>query len=132
MAVSSTWAVTSVLFNSITYTATDTGGPIGCSYRHGGQALQDWTGDSVLPTAVDIVDQACEVRVRMRDVKQALVLGTKATLTLTIAKKGGTVALSFVNMVLVEIAGSQNRSQRGEVELVFAHESANGTTAPMS
>lgn len=132
MAVSSTWAVQSAAFNSVTYTATATGGPIGFSYRHGGQALADYTGDSVLPTAVDVIDHDCECRVRLRDVKQALVLGTKSSLVVILKTKAGTVTLTFANMVLVEIAGAQERSQRGYVELVFRHESADGTTAPLA
>lgn len=132
MAVSSTWAVQSGAFNSTTWTATSTGGPIGFSYRFGGQALPDYTGDSVLPTAVDVIDQDCECRLRLRDVKQALVIGTKSSLVVILKTKAGTVTLTFANMVLVEIAGSQERSQRGYVELVFRHESDDGTTAPLS
>ena len=64
--------------------------------------------------------------------KQALVIGTKSSLAVILKTKAGTVTLTFANMVLVEIAGSQERSQRGYVELVFKHESADGTTAPMS
>ena len=131
MAVLSTYAVQSVAFDGQTYTSA-AGGPIGMQYRYGGQPLPDYTGDSALPMALDVIDQVCEVRARLRDVKQALTIGTKGSLVVILKYKSSTVTLTFANMVLVDINGSQSRSQRGEVELAWAHESADGTTAPLS
>jgi hypothetical protein len=121
-----------VAWNSLNWNNT-LGGPIRFSYRHGGTPLPDYTGADEYPTVVDIVDKICECRITMRDVKQVLTLGTVSNLVVTLPTKSGSVALTFANMALVDISGSQSRSAYGEVELTFQYQCASGgTTAPLS
>jgi hypothetical protein len=131
VAVYTTRAVTSVVWNGTTY-SNATGGPIEFRYRLGGTKMEDRTGDDQWPTVLDLVDLICECQVVLRDVKNVLTLMTKSSLVVTLATKSGTVVLTFANMALVDIDGGQQKSNKGACTLSFAYEAASGSTVPLS
>jgi len=131
MPVYSTKAVTSVVWNGTTYSST-VDGTLAFFYRLSGTKQEDRTGADEWPTLIDLIDRICEVRIRLRNVKQALTLMTKSNLVVTLPYKGGSVTLTFAGMCLYDIGGQQERGPYGSVELMFAYESADGTTAPLT
>jgi len=124
----------SVLFNADTYDSS-TGGPIMAQMRYSGSALPDWTGDSALNQFLGVVNQVCTVGITIRDVKMGLLLvpGTKSSLVLQISGKGAAISITFLNMVFLGCEpAQQGRAQAGSSVLLFQHESADGSTAPVS
>ena len=121
-----------VTFNGVTYTVSS-GGPHEFDFEYGGQVVNDWL-EKPLPIFLALVDRECKVRVRLREVKILPVLETKASLVVKISGKSGgvTATLTFANMVLVNITANQGRATQGFCELHFQHESADGTTVPVS
>jgi hypothetical protein len=122
----------SVVFNGVTYTAT-AGGPHEFDFEYGGQVVNDWL-EKPIPIFLALVDREVKVRVRLREVKTLPVLEVKSSLVVNISGKSGgvTATLTFANMVLVNINANQGRATQGFCELHFQHESADGTTIPVS
>lgn len=132
MAVTVTYYPESVLWNSVTYSCTEQG-IIQVNYEHSGSPIEDRTGCDEYPTSVIVVDKGMRVTMRLRTVKQTTALGVKSNLVATLkTKSGGTSVLTFPGMVLVDVRGQQPRAGVGDVEMVFVHESADGTTVPIS
>ena len=133
MAVVVTFYPTQVSWNGNTWIKTS-GGPIQARYDHGGSAVGDRTGDAEYPMFKQVVNKDCQVVIRLREVKQALPIGTfTGSLAMQLTAKGGTlITITFANMLLESVRGMQGRATPGDVELVFSHESADGTTNPVS
>lgn len=131
MAVTVTYYPESVLWNGVTYSCT-VDGILQVTYEHSGTPLEDRTGCDQYPTNVIVVDKSMRVTMRLRTVKQTTALGTKSNLVATLKTPAGTSVLTFPGMVLVDVRGQQGRAQVGDVEMVFVHESADGTTVPIS
>lgn len=133
MAVSTTIYPTTVTWNSLTWNSTTAGGPIRAEYTHRGTEVADRTGDALYPLFLAIVDGVGQARVRLRDVKFTVALGTKSNLVFTLVGKATSVTVTLAGMVLVGVdPGEQGRAEQGTCTLIFAHESTDGTTVPVS
>ena len=122
----------SVAWNSVTWDSTG-GGPIRVEYSHSGDPLEDRTGDSDYAPFLAVVNKKCRARVTLREIKQTAVLGTKSNLVITATGKANTVTINLANMVLIAVeSGEQQRATAGSATLVFQHESADGSTVPVS
>jgi hypothetical protein len=91
-------------------------------------------GDNIYPTVVATPDKSCVATVTLREVKQALNLGgAGAQMVMTISGKGAvSETITLAGMVLVDVGAVQRRGEFGAVVLRFAHESADGTTVPIT
>lgn len=122
----------SVAWNSITWDSTS-GGPVRVEYSHSGDALEDRTGDSDYAPFLAVVNKKCKARVTLREIKQVAALGAKSNLVITATGKANTVTITLANMILVAVeSGEQHRAAAGSATLVFQHESADGSTVPVS
>ena len=132
MSVATTIYLQSATWNSITFNSTS-GGPIRGEYSHVGEAFDDRTADNEYPTFLAILNKRLIVKLRVREVKQTVALGTKSNLVMTLSGKASTVTINAANMVLVAIEpAGQNRAEAGAATFVFQHESADGTTVPLA
>lgn len=134
MAVSVTFYPQSVTWAGGINASKTSGGPIQVRYDHGGSAVGDRTGDADYSMFKQVVNKDCQVVVRLREVKQTFAIGTTTgalSFVLT-AKNGASVTITFANMLLESVRGMQGRATPGDVELVFSHESADGSTNPVS
>lgn len=132
MAVSNGYNVTSFEFNNTTYNAS-TGGTIRFEYDIFGEPLEDQTGADEFMTFLAVVNKRGRIRLTLRDVKITVALGTSDTSSdCVLAVKGGTSTMTFVNFHLFAVRGQQGKNELGSCVLEFAHQSANGTAAPMS
>ena len=142
MSVLNTIYPKSFSWNNATYNS-GVGGNLRFEYEHSGTPFEDRTADDFYPMFVAITDGKLVVRVRVREVAPTGVytaaLGTKsnASITITGGKSGtgdrNSKTISFVGLVLVGITpGEQGRAEGGSATLVFAHESADGQTSPVS
>lgn len=125
----------SVVWNSITWNgdpAAGAGGLIRVLIAHSSTDIQDRTGSQFYPEFVQMVNGALMVSVSLREVKQLSALGTKSNMTINLAGKGGTPAIACVGMILRDFNMSQGRGEPGEATGTFIHESADGTTEPIS
>lgn len=114
-------------------TSGGSGGLLTVMYTHAGQDIQDRTGSSEYPTFVGIVNKSLTMRVTLRELKQIYALGSKCTATtLTAISSAGTVTIAAPNMVLRDVEMTQNRAEPAQAVLTFVHESADGTTVPVS
>lgn len=126
------YQVTQAVFNTVTYNNA-TGGILDVTYDINGTDLIDGTGADVYAQAVEVADLVCAVQIRMRETKWTLAPSTTSNLVITVKLKGGgTDTLTFANMVYMGISGSQPRSEWGDATLRFVHESADGSTYPLS
>jgi hypothetical protein len=133
MAVTVSYYAKAITWNSITWDTTS-GGPLEVSHEHGGDNIEDRTGDNEYPPFNTIVNRALRVTVRIREVKQTLALNSKSSLvaTLTIKPGGPTQTVTYAGMVLKDVRGAQGRATVGDTELVFVHESADAQAVPIS
>lgn len=125
----------SFAWNSNTWTAT-TGGPILFEYMKTGTPLEEWVADQVWSPFVPVVQQRLRVRVTIRDVGIAVqTLGAKSNGSAVLLPKiGGTPkTINLAGLVLFGVDPLESRSnQAAGLTLNFAHESADGTTDPVS
>lgn len=123
-----------VTWNSNTWTALTSGGPIRVDISHAGQDIQDRTGADVYATFVQVVNQIASATVFLRElaVAKSQALGTKSNIVVTCSGKGGTVTLTLAGMVIVSVGPSQGRAEPGTLALGFVHESTDGTTVPLT
>ena len=132
MSVLNTIYPKSFTWNSVTYNGT-TGGTLRFEYQHEGTPFLDRTADDEYSSFVVITDKRLIVRVRLREVKYVTALGTKSDASIIITGKTNAATITFVGLVLVGASpGEQGRAEGGSVTLVFEHESADGTTVPIS
>ena len=124
----------SVTFNGATYDSTN-GGPVEASYSYGGRELSDYSGDAMYPTLTVPVDAYCRASVTLRAFKTILAPGTTGTLVINVNSKTGgaltTVTMSSMCFINAEPA-TQPRAAPGSITLHWAHQSADGTSAPAS
>lgn len=132
-----TVAPKSVTFGGHTWTSAD-GGPIEFTFTYGGRELNDWTGDAEYPQTF-IVDSTCTASVTLRDIKQIIAPGTRdSVVAIATGKMGADTAKTDVTITLTDMlfvgAGpaTQPRAAAGSVTLRFAHDSADGSTSPLS
>ena len=118
-------------WNSHTWNSSS-GGPLRFEWDVSGDPFEDWTGDSDLPTFLGVVNQKARAKIRIREPKITDALGTKSNIVLTLVGKNNTATINLVNMILFSNTGEQDRAQGGMCTLSFAHESADGTTSPIS
>jgi hypothetical protein len=114
------------------------GGPIEATFNYGGTELSDWTGDMLYPQTF-VINATCTATVTLREVKTLIAPGTKDTLTFLVTGKSGAdssksdVTVTMQNMVFLGAGpASQPRAAAGSVTLRFAHDSSDGSTAPVS
>lgn len=131
MAVTPTIYASSVAWNSSTWNASG-GGPIAVTYDHSSRSEEARSGDDEYARTVFSVDKNLRATVRLQDVDVIPDIGTKSNLTATLSTKSGTKTLTMVGMVFEGAAASQDRATIGDVELRFIHESADGSTVPIS
>ncbi len=127
-----TFYLNSATWNSITFNSAS-GGPIRGDYSHSGEPFEQRTGGSDYAPFLAVLNKRLKIRLRVRDVKQIAALGTKSNLAMTLSGRAGTVTINAANMVLIGIEpADQPRAESGSAILVFQHESADGTTVPIS
>jgi hypothetical protein len=129
-----TFKASQVTWDGNTWDTATNGGPIEVSYAHSGRIEENRVGDNVYPTVVATPDKSCVATVTLREVKQTLDLGdVGADMVMTVSGKGVvTQNITLAGMVLVDVGAVQRRGEFGAVVLRFAHESADGTTVPIS
>ena len=121
-----------VVWNAVTWDSTS-GGPIRVEYSHMGEPLEDRTGDNDYAPFLAVVNKKCTARVTLREIKQIAAPGTKSSLVITATGKANTVTITLANMILVGVEpGEQGRAAAGSAVLLFQHESADGSTVPVS
>ena len=127
--------LSSFAFNSVTYNA-GSGGPIRFELMKNGDPLEEWTGADEWPQFVAVVSKRLRVRALIRDIAAAtLVLGVVANGSAVLLPKiGGTPkTIAMANLILIGVDPVEQTSrQAGGATLVFAHQSADGTTDPVS
>ena len=133
MAINKGIAISQVTWNGLTWN-NSTGGTIRAAYRSGGEPLKDWVAADEWNTFLAIVNKQLQVRLTMREVKWTVEPGNDAAanMVVTVKDKTSTFNITFATMQLADIDGDQGRAQMGEVVLTFEHESADGTTNPIS
>jgi len=132
MSVSNTFYLDAASWNSITFNSAN-GGPIRGEYSHSGEAREERTGGSEYAPFLAVLNKRLKIRLRVREVKQTAPLGAKSNLVMTLSGKSGTVTITAANMVLIAIEpAEQHRAEAGSATFVFQHESADGTTVPIS
>lgn len=134
MAVATTIYIKSAVWNSVTYDSS-AGGPVMAEFGHVGEPLEDRTSDNEYAPFLAVVNKRGIMRLRVREVKQIIALGTKSSMVFTLETKvgGSTITITGANMVLIAIEpGEQSRAQAGSCTLVFQYESADGVTVPFS
>ena len=110
------------------------GGTIQLDFTHAGRCVEDRVADQTYPAFTAVVDKFLEVTVHLRDlsVAKSLALGAAAAdLACTLAGAAD-VTITFAKMKLQRVEGGQGRAQAGALRLVYRHESADGTTVPVS
>lgn len=133
MACTITFKCSSVSWNSNNWSSTD-GGPIEVSYTHTGNVIENRVGDNEWATVIGTPNKSCVATVTLREVKQTLDLdGVAADLVMVVAGRVGVSStITLKSMVLVDVSSSQRRGEFGAVILRFNHESADGTTVPVT
>ena len=127
-----TYYLTSFVWNSVTFDKS-AGGTLELRFEHEGEPLEGRTGDDLYATFLAIVDHKVRVTLRMRDVKQTQTPGAASSgITATLKSASGAPTLTFATMKLFAVRASQGRASLGDVELVFAHVSADGSTNPIT
>jgi hypothetical protein len=127
-----TFYLQSATWNSITFNSAG-GGPIRGEYAHSGEAFEQRSGGSEYAPFLAVINKRLKIRLRVRDVKQTLALGAKSNLAMTLSARSGTVTINAANMVLLAVEpADQPRAESGSATLVFQHESADGTTVPLT
>ena len=122
----------SITFNSVAYSNTS-GGPIQLTYSKDGSVLETRTGVDVYPQSVAVTDLSYRVTARLQTFGLDLVEGTTASLVGVATTAGGVdKTYTWTTMVLTKISGTQDRAQEGYSEYTFVHESADGTTDPLT
>jgi hypothetical protein len=130
--------VSTFTWNSNTWNAT-AGGPIRVEVsKNPGAFIEEGTGADFWPTSVYATEGKLRVRVTLRDIGgnyvQALNTVSNATAVI-LNKQGGTpITMHFANMVLIGAPdpASQSRNQAGDITFIFAPQSADGTTDPVT
>lgn len=131
MALANTIYPTTVTWNGNTWNQA-TGGPMRAEWNHTGTPVLDRSGSNQYAPSVQVVDKRLIMRVRLRDGKLVTALGTSGNLVMTLDGKS-TVTCTGATMVLVDVAFEQGRgAEGGGAVLTFEHESADGTTVPIS
>lgn len=120
------------VWNGVTYNNT-TGGTLMLRWGHSASPVADRTGTDEYPTAVEMVNKGLLVFLLMRNVKHTIALGTSSNGVATLERNTGTTqTITFPNLVLQDITPVQSRAVYGESLWTFTHESADGTTVPIS
>lgn len=133
MACTVTFKCTTVVWNGNTWNSTN-GGPIEVSYEHSGNVIESRVGDNDWATVVGTPNKSLVAMIILREVGQALDIdGVASNLVLTIAGRVGVSSIiTLASMVLVDVSPSQRRGEFGAVVLRMHHQSANGTTVPIT
>src|SRR5260370_40644949 len=127
-----TFYVKSAVFNGTTYDSTN-GGPVRVDLSIGGKPLTEWAGDAFWPVLAVSHSGRAQARVFLKDVKRTEAPNTKSSLVLTLTGKAANTTLTLANMVYIGTEQlNQTRAGAGECAMVFEHESADGTTFPLT
>jgi hypothetical protein len=133
MSVNSTIYVSQITWNSLTWSATAEGGPLAIRINYEGRAVLDRTGDSILPTAIFIVDHDLRVGVKLRDVTTLLAPDAATTdLVATVTTYTGTKVITLKTVKNVGSRTNQDRAGLGIIDIDFAHVSEDGQSTPVS
>ena len=109
------------------------GGLVRVDINHGGREVQDRTGGQQYSAFTVVVDKYLSCRVYLRDLSQIYAMNTKGPLVFTLLGKTGQLRyLTLIGMVLTSTEPGQPRGEPGTIALAFSHESADGTTMPLS
>jgi hypothetical protein len=133
MSCTPTFKITSIVWKGITWNAAN-GGPIDVSYSHNGRIIESRVGDNEWATTIGSPDKGCDASVTLREVKQTIDIdGTASDMVITIAGRVGVGSITTLkSMVLVDVSASNRRGEKGAVVLQFRHQSADGTTVPIT
>lgn len=117
-------------FNGGTYDQSS-GGPVEASFSDMPSEVADLTGADQLSQQVFLVDEVDTVRISMRQAP-VIAKGTKSALVITTKTKGSDRTITHANMLYVGRTFTQGKDQLTVDVLNFRHESADGSTAPVS
>lgn len=128
----STIKATTIVWNSLTWSAnTSPGGPIRLRWGWMSTPVKDRTGGDIYSQQVFPTDAGLQVRVALRE-GPLPALGEMSNMTATYKTKDTTRDRVFAGMKFLGIEASQDHENLGEDEMVFEHESADGTTDPVT
>jgi len=132
MAVNSTFYLQSAKFNGITWSNTEDG-TLELQVSHRGNAIQDRTGIDEYATSVVIVDKECVAVLKLREVLRIEGLGAiTGSLECVLKTPGSTKNLTLTTMKISDINIRQGRAEAGDADITFVHESADGSTVPVT
>lgn len=111
-----------------------TGGPIRIGFTHAGTPVKDRVADQQYPTDVTVVDKDLEVEVEVRDISvaKAREIGASGAAKSAVLAGKANITVNFGTLKLYHVGGSQNRATPGNVVLRYCHESADGSTNPLT
>lgn len=130
MSSTATLYVTSLAWNGVTWQAA-AGEALRLEYRHGGEELAEAPPGSRYPTFVALLRSGCRVRATVPEAKPGLTVGAKSDLVAVLKTRGAPLSLTLKNLVLLSVAGVQDRDQAAACVLTFAHENVDGATPPV-
>lgn len=131
--MSTTIYAKSFSWNGTTYTS-GVGGLVEITFSHEGTPVEDGTGTDEYPTFGQVANKRVRVSVTTRTWKLITALGaTKANGTAIVNGKNGDETLTIANLLLFAVGpATQRHAEPGASTLQFFHESADGTTNPLS
>ena len=132
MAVIRTIYLQSATFGGATWSATEDG-TLELQVSHRGNAIQDRTGVDEYATSVVIVDKECVAVLKLREcVRTEALGGTAGALVCVLKTPTGTSNITIATVKISDINMRQGRAEFGDCDITFVHESANGTTVPVT
>ena len=132
MAINRPYSIVSAVWNSLTWN-TGTGGPVNFRVIHMGKRVDDRTADDIYPTAVLYPEKDLTVALRLREGALDLEPGyANSNLVVTVKTDQGNKAITFTTMSFDGYNQNLDRGIPGDVELLFTHQSADGTSDPKS
>lgn len=125
-------SATTVVWNGTTWSASN-GCLINVAYSNAGTPVPRYCGSDEYPQTLFVVDKACQVVVTLGEFSFTGEPGDgSSNLVATLKTSSGSTSTTFANMVLVSVAGGQDRSVPSECVLTFEHVSGDGSTSPVS
>ena len=121
----------SVVWNALTWDKTN-GGPKRIDWDRGGREIEEGTGDAQWNTFGIVVEPRLRVRVHLTDLKIIIPINTKSNMVANVLGKGSAQPINWANMVYKGLASEQPYANLGLTTHEFIHESADGTTDPMT
>jgi len=133
MPVSRTFTAKTITWNSETWDK-DATGPLSVTVAHSGTPVMSRTGADLYPHRISVQDRTVVVTVVVGEFKRTSALTGKSNMVISLYYDEGaeTITVTIANLRFYEVRSTQNRANPSEAALTFVHESADGTTVPIT